>query len=99
MTRSGEFSDVHTHHRLSAATEHNFKIGQVVYFRPKISSAPLFASSGPYQITRRLPAAEGEFQYVIRSANEDHERVAKESERAAFEYCTPAAMTVQKLTQ
>jgi len=67
-----------------AMTEHKFKIGQVVYFRPKISSLPLSASSGPYQITRRLPAAEGEFQYVIRSANEDHERVAKESELSRF---------------
>jgi len=67
-----------------AVAEHKFKIGQVVYFRPKISSAPLFASSGPYQITRRLPAAEGEFQYVIRSTNEDHERVAKESELTRF---------------
>jgi hypothetical protein len=35
---------------------------------------------GAYQIVRRLPTAEGEFQYVIRSAYEDHQRVAKESE-------------------
>jgi len=64
--------------------EHKFKIGQVVYFRPKASSGPLSASRGTYQITRRLPAAEGEFQYVIRSANEDHERFAKESELTRF---------------
>jgi len=57
--------------------EHKFKIGQVVYFRPKSQFLPLSASPGPYQITRRLPAAEGEFQYVIRSANEDHERAAR----------------------
>jgi hypothetical protein len=36
--------------------------------------------SGPYQITRRLPAVDGEFQYAIKSAYEDHERVAMESE-------------------
>ncbi len=64
--------------------EHKFKIGQVVYFRPKRSSAPLSRSMGPYVIIRRLPATEGEFQYVIRSANEDHERVARESELSRF---------------
>jgi hypothetical protein len=64
--------------------EYKFKIGQIVYFNPKRSSAPPSASSGPYQIIRRLPATEGAFQYVIRSANEDHERVAKESELSRF---------------
>ena len=58
--------------------EHKFKIGQVVYFHPKRLAAG--TPSGPYQITRRLPAAEGEFQYAIKSAYEDHERVAMESE-------------------
>jgi len=67
-----------------AVTEHKFKIGQVVYLRPKTSSLPLSASSGPYQIIKRLPATEGEFQYVIRSANEDHQRVARESELTRF---------------
>jgi hypothetical protein len=64
--------------------ERKFKIGQVVYFRPKRSSSPLSAPPGPYQIMRLLPAAEGEFHYVIRSANEDHERVARESEISRF---------------
>jgi len=67
-----------------ATAEHKFKIGQVVYFRPKSQFLPLSASPGPYQITRRLPAADGEFQYVIRSTHEDHERVAKESELTRF---------------
>jgi len=67
-----------------AMAEHKFKIGQVAYFRPKASSAPLSASREPYQIIRRLPETEGEFQYVIRSANEDHERVARESELSRF---------------
>jgi hypothetical protein len=67
-----------------AMAEHKFKIGQVVYFRPKRSSSPLLPSSGPYQIIKRLPAAEGDFQYVIRSANEDHQRVARESELTRF---------------
>jgi len=64
--------------------EHKFKIGQLVYFHPQRSRLVADAPAGPYQITRRLPAAEGEFQYVIRSTNEDHERVAKESELTRF---------------
>jgi hypothetical protein len=58
-------------------TEYKFKIGETVYFHPKL---PNDAPRGAYQIMRRLPAAQGEFQYVIRSASEDHQRVAKESE-------------------
>ncbi len=49
--------------------EYKFKIGEVVYFRPKRSTLPS-APPGRYQIIRRLPATEGEFQYVIRSADE-----------------------------
>jgi len=60
-------------------TDHNFKIGQFVYFHPK-SRVAAGAPSGPYQITRRLPASDGEFQYAIKSAFEDHERIAGESE-------------------
>ena len=57
--------------------DYKFKIGETVFFHPKpLRDAP----RGPYQIVRRLPRAEGEFQYVIRSAYEDHQRVAKESE-------------------
>jgi hypothetical protein len=57
--------------------EYKFKIGETVYFHPK---PPNDAPRGVYQIVRRLPAAEGEFQYVIRSMSEEHQRVAKESE-------------------
>jgi hypothetical protein len=57
--------------------EYKFKIGESVFFLPKPPSA---APRGAYQIVRRLPAAEGEFQYVIRSAYEDHQRVVKESD-------------------
>ena len=70
--------------RLLAMAEHKFKIGQVVYFHPKNSRSPSYAPSGPYQIIRRRPAIDGEFQYVIRSAYEDHERVARESELTHF---------------
>jgi hypothetical protein len=43
--------------------EYKFKIGETVNFYPK---PPNDAPRGAYQIIRRLPAAEGEFQYVIK---------------------------------
>ena len=64
--------------------EHKFKIGQAVYFHPQKSRSVSDAPPGPYQITRRLPAIDGEFQYVIRSTYESHERVARESELSRF---------------
>jgi hypothetical protein len=63
--------------RLAAMAEDKFKIGQLVYFQPR---SPGHALPGHYQIVRRLPESEGEFHYVIRSTQEDHERVARESE-------------------
>jgi len=61
-------------------TEHKFKIGQLVHFHPKVRPQ-LDAVPGPYQITKRLPAAEdGEFQYEIRSDLEGYTRVAGENE-------------------
>jgi hypothetical protein len=57
--------------------EYKFKIGESVFFHPKL---PSDAARGAHQIVRRLPPAEGEFQYVIRSAYEDHQRVVKESD-------------------
>jgi hypothetical protein len=60
--------------------EHKFKIGQTVYFRPKEPIFPVDVPPGFYEITRRLPAADGEFQYAIRSTYENHDRVARESE-------------------
>jgi hypothetical protein len=68
---------------LLAVAEHKLKIGQTVYFRPKSRSA-LRASLGAYVVTRRLPVKDEEFQYVIRSAHEDHERVVTESELSRF---------------
>jgi hypothetical protein len=62
-------------------TEHKFKIGQLVNFNPrKGPGAPLFVPQGPYKVLQRLPAANGQFQYVIRCTNASHERVARESE-------------------
>jgi hypothetical protein len=66
----------------SGVSEHKFKIGQLVYFHPKGALRPqLDAVPGPYQITKRLPAAEdGEFQYEIRNTLEEYNRVARESD-------------------
>jgi hypothetical protein len=35
---------------------------------------------GAYEVTKQLPHNGREFEYRIKSANEDHERVARESE-------------------
>ena len=63
-------------------TEHKFKIGQLVHFHPKGAGWPqVDAAPGPYQITKRLPAAEdGEFQYEIMNSLEEYNRIARESE-------------------
>src|SRR5436190_1249561 len=39
-----------------------------------------YVPGGSYEITKRLPENNGEFEYRIKSMNEPHERVARESE-------------------
>jgi hypothetical protein len=51
---------------------HKFKVGD-----GRSVSAPL---RGAYTITRALPGTAGEPEYRIRRADEEHERVARESE-------------------
>jgi hypothetical protein len=60
-------------------TSRKFHIGQLVEFRPN-KSAPISSARGAYEITKLLPERDGEFQYRIRNAHEEHERVAAESE-------------------
>jgi hypothetical protein len=55
---------------------HKFKIGDIVAIRPAISR---FVPSGVFEAIKQLPG-NGERQYRIKSANEPHERVARESE-------------------
>ena len=57
---------------------HRFQVGQTVQFRTK----PFYvsASLGAFEVTRQLPERDGEFEYHIRSVNEPHERVVKETE-------------------
>ena len=38
------------------------------------------AAVGSYEVKQQLPFGDGEYQYRIKSAHEQHERVAKESE-------------------
>ena len=56
---------------------HKFKIGQQVeYSSPRGNYAP----RGMFLVSRLLPERNGEFEYFIRSAQEAHELIAKESE-------------------
>jgi hypothetical protein len=59
---------------------HKFRIGQMVTYRP--AERGLGVPPGAYMIIARLPQSEetGEFEYRIRNLNEEHERLAKESE-------------------
>ncbi len=59
-------------------SDHKFKIGQTVRF----TSGPYGRGSigGIYQITQLLPPEGDDRQYRIKSANEPHERVVKESQ-------------------
>ena len=54
-----------------------FHIGQIVQLRPAVSRD---VPGGSYEVTKRLPDRGGEFEYRIKSANEPHERVVRESE-------------------
>ena len=57
---------------------HKFRVGQKV--RLVATFFGRFAPGGDYKIVRQLPDAYGEFSYRIKSADEPHERVAKESQ-------------------
>ena len=54
---------------------HKFKIGDIVTFR----LATRFVPGGVFEVIKQLPG-DGEHEYRIKSANEPHERVARESE-------------------
>ena len=56
---------------------YRFRVGQMVQLEPAASRN---IPGGSYTITRQLPEGAGEFEYRIKSMNEPHERVARESE-------------------
>ena len=56
---------------------HKFRIGETVMVRPAISRN---IPGGAYEVTKQLPHNGREFEYRIKSANEEHERVTGENE-------------------
>jgi hypothetical protein len=56
---------------------HKFKVGDIVAVRPAISRN---VPGGVFEVIKVLPDRDGEREYRIKSANEPHERVARESE-------------------
>jgi hypothetical protein len=61
----------------SSMLSHKFHVGQLVHIAPAISRN---VPGGSYEITKKLPESRGEFEYRIKSMNEPHERVVRESE-------------------
>jgi hypothetical protein len=57
---------------------HRFRAGEQVRFTRGYPYRD--ADAGPYEIVRQLPHGEGDYQYRIKSAREQHERVVKEGE-------------------
>jgi hypothetical protein len=54
-----------------------FHIGEIVELLPSMLR---HAAGGVYEVTKRLPANAGEYEYKVKSINEPHERVVRESE-------------------
>jgi hypothetical protein len=60
---------------------HKFYLGQAVEYRPPRG---ISAPRGAYVVTAKLPERDGQFEYRVRSAFEEHERMARESELQAL---------------
>jgi hypothetical protein len=60
---------------------HKFYLGQQVQYYPPRG---MYAPRGAYVVTAKLPERDGEFEYRIRNMNEQHERMARESELRAL---------------
>jgi hypothetical protein len=58
---------------------HKFHVGQIVQFHPDRNER-FTAPAGAYEITKRLPFNGQEYEYRIKSAREEHERIARESQ-------------------
>ena len=55
---------------------HKFHVGESVNFRPASRNVP----AGAYEVVKQLPHNGREFEYRIKNANEEHQRIAGESE-------------------
>jgi hypothetical protein len=62
---------------ISPSTFHKFQVGQIVTIRLALSRN---VPGGVYTVTKQLPENHGDFEYRIKSVDEVHERVARESE-------------------
>jgi hypothetical protein len=60
-----------------AMASHKFQVGEIVNLRPIVSRN---VPGGAYEVTKQLPYNGREFEYRIKSASEEHERVAGESD-------------------
>jgi hypothetical protein len=60
---------------------HKFNVDQVVDYGPK-GASKFSVPRSAYKLRKLLPERDGELQYRIKNAAEDHERVAGESELA-----------------
>ena len=56
---------------------HKFHIGETVTLRPAVSRN---VPGGVYEVTKLLPHNGSEFEYRIKRASEEHERVAREGD-------------------
>ena len=53
---------------------HKFHVGEILSLRPVVSRN---VPGGAYEVTKQLPHNGREFEYRIKSASEEHERVAR----------------------
>ena len=58
---------------------HKFHVGEILSLRPVVSRN---VPGGAYEVTKQLPHNGREFEYRIKSATEEHERVVGESDLA-----------------
>src|SRR5262245_8424896 len=62
--------------RECAMASHKFQVGEIVNLRPIVSRN---VPGGAYEVTKHLPHSGREFEYRIKSASEEHERVVGET--------------------
>jgi hypothetical protein len=65
---------------LTEIKNHKYEVGQVVNFTP--GKLNLETSPGRYEVVRHLPPDGSENQYRVRSVEDSHERVVRESQLA-----------------
>jgi hypothetical protein len=66
--------------RGQAMPDHQFHIGQTVFLDPSLERN---LPRGAFIVTKKLPEHDGEFEYRVKSINEPHERVVRESQLRA----------------